>query len=147
MLSPKQGWSSCSVILWICEQHKIIDLYCTTLRIGKKELRAICERIDLGLIDHCHFCLCDISKENNKEGKHYDYDDFLLEKQHEYNFELSYQRNHSKIILCDCESDKYIIETSSNLNENPKIEQFAITNDDKLFKWYMQQFRLLRIFR
>jgi hypothetical protein len=29
-----------------------------------------------------------------------------------------------------------VIETSSNLNENPKIEQFSFENDAELFEFY-----------
>lgn len=34
----------------------------------------------------------------------------------------------------------YVIETSSNLNENPKLEQFSWENDKELFEWYEKLF-------
>ena len=37
----------------------------------------------------------------------------------------------------------YVVETSSNLNENPKIEQFSFENDKELFLWYEEFFKEL----
>ena len=36
--------------------------------------------------------------------------------------------------------NNYVIETSSNLNENPKMEQFSWENDRGLFDWYKKLF-------
>lgn len=44
--------------------------------------------------------------------------------------------NHSKVHLYDTESGKYVLETSSNLNENPKIEQFSFEKDAALYDYY-----------
>lgn len=48
--------------------------------------------------------------------------------------------NHSKILLFNTDRGKFVIETSSNLNENPKIEQFSFEKDDKLFDFYTDVF-------
>lgn len=48
--------------------------------------------------------------------------------------------NHSKIMLFDTDVGKFVIETSSNLNENPKIEQFGFEKDEELFEFYKQVF-------
>ncbi len=37
----------------------------------------------------------------------------------------------------------YVIETSSNLNENPKMEQFNWENDKDLYLWYEALFKEL----
>lgn len=36
----------------------------------------------------------------------------------------------------DTDNGKFVIETSSNLNENPKIEQFSFERSDELFDFY-----------
>ena len=36
----------------------------------------------------------------------------------------------------DTELGKFVLETSSNLNENPKIEQFSFEKDEKLYDFY-----------
>ena len=35
----------------------------------------------------------------------------------------------------------YVVETSSNLNENPKIEQYSFENDEELFLFYENFFK------
>ena len=48
--------------------------------------------------------------------------------------------NHSKIILCDTGTDKIVVETSSNFNMNPRIEQGCITMSDELHDFYRDYF-------
>ena len=38
----------------------------------------------------------------------------------------------------------YVLETSSNLNENPKIEQYSFENDEELYAYYYRFFKRLR---
>jgi hypothetical protein len=47
-------------------------------------------------------------------------------------------KNHSKVLLFDTDAGKFVIETSSNLNENPKIEQFSFEKDTELFNFYKE---------
>ena len=51
--------------------------------------------------------------------------------------------NHSKIILAKTKHNFYVIETSSNLNENPKIEQFNFENSKRLYEFYLLLFKEL----
>ena len=48
--------------------------------------------------------------------------------------------NHSKIILIDTGTDKVVVETSSNFNMNPRIEQGCITMSDELHDFYRDYF-------
>lgn len=50
------------------------------------------------------------------------------------------KNNHSKILLFDTENGKYVLETSSNLNECPNIEQFSFQKSDELYKLYLKVF-------
>lgn len=43
---------------------------------------------------------------------------------------------HCKLILCDTGREKMVVETSSNFNMNPRIEQGCITMNDELFDFY-----------
>lgn len=49
-------------------------------------------------------------------------------------------KNHSKVILLDTDKGKYVIETSSNFNENPKIEQFSFEKSAELYEFYKKSF-------
>lgn len=48
--------------------------------------------------------------------------------------------NHSKIINFDTDSGKYVIWTSSNLNENPKIEQFIFLKSEEIYQMCEEEF-------
>ena len=46
-------------------------------------------------------------------------------------------------MLFDTDNGKYVLETSSNLNENPKIEQFSFEQNSELFDFYKKLFELM----
>ena len=52
------------------------------------------------------------------------------------NWLIMVKNNHSKILLFDTESGKFVLETSSNLNENPKMEQFSFYKDEEMYNFY-----------
>lgn len=52
--------------------------------------------------------------------------------------------NHSKVMLFDTDAGKFVIESSSNLNENPKVEQFRLEKSAELFDFYNSFFREIR---
>lgn len=131
-ISYAGGFSSCSVVLWIANKTKIKQMFVSTLRVGKKEIDAMKDLHDDGKLDSASFVLCGISKEN----KYYGYAEYFEERCAECGFSWSYAKNHSKIILLDTNKGKFVIETSSNFNENPKIEQFCITKSDLIYGFY-----------
>ena len=136
-ISYAGGFSSCSVVLWIASKVKIKQMFVSTLRVGKKEIDAIKDLHDDGKLDSASFVLCGISKENKSlKGKDYGYTEYFEEKCAECGFEWCYAKNHSKIILLDTSKGKFVIETSSNFNENPKVEQFCITKSDLIYNFY-----------
>lgn len=53
---------------------------------------------------------------------------------------LCYFRNHSKVMACDCGDFYAVIESSANINTNPRTENTAITADKSLFEFYRQYF-------
>lgn len=131
-ISYAGGFSSCSVVLWIANKAKIKQMFVSTLRVGKKEIDAMQDLYESGKLDSASFVLCGISKEN----KYYGYAEYFEERCAECGFSWSYAKNHSKIILLDTNKGKFVIETSSNFNENPKIEQFCITKSDLIYDFY-----------
>lgn len=72
-ISPAGGWSSCSLLMYLANEEVIDELFITTLRVGKKEMAALTDLIEQGRIKKCKIVLCDISKENTRNGKKYDY--------------------------------------------------------------------------
>lgn len=55
-------------------------------------------------------------------------------------------RNHSKIIACAAEQNAYVIESSANVNTNPRTEQTTITADASLYRFYREYFDAVRSF-
>lgn len=136
-ISYAGGFSSCSVVLWIAAKTKIERMFVSTLRVGKKEIDAMQDLYEEGRLKHAKFVLCGISKENKSlKGKDYGYTEYFEEKCAECGFEWCYAKNHSKIILLDTSEGKFVVETSSNFNENPKVEQFCINKSDLIYNFY-----------
>lgn len=140
LVSPAGGFSSCSVVLAIAKRTKIKSIRISTLRVGKKEALAL-ETLEIPSVQ----IVCGgIALENAEK---YDYAKFLAEIAERNKWIISYKRNHSKVILLDTDCGKIVIETSSNFNENPQIEQFCITNDGEVFDWYLEQMRKNGVFQ
>ena len=140
VISPDHGFSSAALIHRIfAEKSGISELYATTLRVGKKEADLLCK---MG-IPVCQISAHGIMRENDG----YYYSDDIERKFENVGYVLRYVKNHSKVILIKTfDGDRYVIETSSNLNENPKIEQFCITNSEELFAWYYRALKDLGVF-
>lgn len=64
----------------------------------------------------------------------------------EYGIKLVIARNHSKVTLACNRSEDYwlAMESSANVNTNPRIEQTCITHDKTLFEFYEEFFDGIR---
>lgn len=139
LISPANGFSSAALIKVISDRLGIDQMRATTLRVGKKEADLLAECN----IDYCEIIACGIMKENGS----YKYADYVSNRFLERGYILRYAKNHSKVILIQTkQGEKMTIETSSNLNENPKIEQFAITNSNSVYDWYLSTLKEMGVF-
>lgn len=136
-ISYAGGFSSCSVVLWIADRTKIRFMFASTLRVGKKEIDALADLHSAGRLDKAHFILSGLAKNNTAaSGKDYRYTEYFEQACAKSGFSWKYAKNHSKVILLDTENGNYVVETSSNLNENLKIEQFCITCSEEVYEFY-----------
>lgn len=135
-ISYQGGFSSISYINYVADREVIEELTASTLRVGKKQLRILDKLKDNGRTKKINFIIGGIMKENKSTGRDYDYyDDFInVCKRNGWQYEVV--NNHSKILLMRTNGNHYVVETSSNLNENPKIEQFTFENDSDLYNFY-----------
>ena len=138
------GFSSISFILFISSRATIREMYVSSFRIGRKELQMIDALHQSGKIGMCHFTVGSLMKDDGATGKKYKYYDDFVGVCKKNGWEYITTNNHSKILLFDTSNGKYVIETSSNLNENPKIEQFSFEKDSVLFDFYKTVFNTLR---
>lgn len=129
ILSGRQGFSSIATIQYIADREDIEKLYVSTFRIGKKQIDIIEE---IG-IEECTFITSDL---NSKDSRKYDYFNYTKNICDRNGWKLIPANNHTKIILMKTKENYYVIETSSNLNENPKMEQYSFENDKGLYEFY-----------
>lgn len=144
MLSAKGGFSSINLIWFVAKREPIKMLYASTLRIGKKQFEILRMLKRKGLLDEAFFLTSTMQKNLDRD---YDYFQKIKQMCKECNFELQTMNNHSKVILMQTAENFYVVETSSNLNENPKIEQFCFENDKRLFEWYKGFFKAVRAYK
>lgn len=141
LISPAGGWSSCSLIMFIADKEVIEELTITTLRVGVKEMQALIDLYDEDRIKYIHIIMSKVAKAN----KIYVYHNQIRSIIDSRNVKISYINNHSKVILAKTKENYYVIETSSNLNENPKIEQFIVCNDKNIYEYYLKAFKKLNV--
>lgn len=128
------SFASISVIYAIAENEPIRRLYVSTFRVGKKESLALKRLHESGRLDECGIVVCGLMSEDARDK--YPYFRVLAEVCEQCGFIIKSAKNHSKVILAETDQNAYVVETSSNLNENPKIEQFRIENDAELLEFY-----------
>ena len=132
------GVSSIAFIVYVAMAEGIEKLTATTLRVGKKELMIMRELHEAGKLDAAQFIVGGIM--STDKGKKYDYYTDLIDACKKAGWRFTVAKNHSKIILMETKAkNKYVLETSSNLNENPKIEQFSLENDAGLYDFYIAE--------
>ena len=57
-----------------------------------------------------------------------------------YGCRLIVAKNHSKVTLCSVDDYQVVIESSANVNTNPRIEQSALHNNPELHAFYLEFF-------
>lgn len=128
------NFSSIGFIKFVAERTKINKLSISTLRVGKKHLQVLDILKQQGKLDKVEFIVGSVMKNDSKVGKSYGYYDSLLTVCQKNDWTVLVANNHSKIINFDTDSGKYAIWTSSNLNENPKIEQFVFLKSEEIYR-------------
>ena len=126
------GFSSASFIGYIANKIKINKLYVSTFRVGKKEIQFLHYLHNEGLLDYAEFVIFSLAKESDTHNYYKTLDDICRKN----GWSIKILKNHSKVLLFETKKGKYVLETSSNLNENPKIEQFSFEKDCELFDFY-----------
>lgn len=140
-ISVKGGFSSINFIDYVCENEIIENLFICSLAVGKKHIQHLDSLFKKKRIINCNFILGTLFEKRGLDQK-YDYYDIFTNicKKNKWNYFNT--NNHCKIILMRTNlKNYYVLETSSNLNENPKIEQFSFENNEELYKFYYDFFK------
>jgi hypothetical protein len=133
------GFSSIGLIRYIADRTIIHSLTASTLRVGAKHLQALDVMHSQGRLEHVRFVIGSVQMVSKAELA-YSYYDKLIETSKRNNWEVHVKSNHSKLLLFNTESGKFVVETSSNLNENPTMEQFSFCKCAELHDFYSEMF-------
>lgn len=139
MLSVGGGFSSLGIIKYVADREVIEQMYVSTFRIGKNHFKVLKKLHDNGRLKNANFITSN-SQKRMDETSDYDYYRTIELTCKKYGWGLKVFDNHSKLILIKTTENFYVVETSSNLNENPKMEQFSWENDKSLYEWYEELF-------
>ncbi len=117
--------------------HVLLSTWC----IAKPDLQEIEHWLDSGRIDLFELYAGEIFP--SQYGDEYE---TMLRLCQVYGCRLVIARNHSKVTLASLEAEAYrlVIESSANVNTNPRLEQSAIHCCDDLHAFYLDFFHGLR---
>ena len=144
LISLTGGFSSISFIKAVAKKEIIIELTASTLRIGEKQFKYLSELKNEGRLESALFFIGALMKTDNDKDDKYNYYQKFNKICNENDWKRVIVNNHSKVILMRTNKNYYILETSSNLNENPKIEQYSFENDYSLYEFYYDFFQALK---
>ena len=132
---------SLSFLKWILRQTKVKKLIVSTWCMSLQDCDQFEQWLDIGVIEKINFYVGEIfpgsySREYKK----------LKEICSKYGGSVYVFRNHSKIFAGYGENFNFVIESSANINTNPRTEQTVVTIDDYLVDFYTDFFSKIKSF-
>jgi hypothetical protein len=109
----------------------------STWCIARPDLQEITGWLDAGKIDQFALYAGEIFR--NQYGDEYE---MVLRMREDYGVHFVMAKNHSKVTLCANHAEGYyvVVESSANVNTNPRIEQACVTRSKELFDFYRDFF-------
>lgn len=109
----------------------------STWCIARQDLLEISGWLDAGRIDRFSLYAGEIFR--NQYGDEYE---MVLRMREDYGVRFVMAKNHSKVTLACNEGEGYylVVESSANVNTNPRIEQACVTASRELFDFYRDFF-------
>lgn len=123
-------------------RHLLQDTYfdfvgVSTWCIARPDLEEISAWLDAGRIDRFALYAGEIFR--NQYGDEYE---MVMRMREDYGVHFAMAKNHSKVTFACNEADGYfvVVESSANVNTNPRIEQACVTASRELFEFYREFF-------
>lgn len=109
----------------------------STWCIARQDLTEIASWLDAGRIDQFALYAGEIFR--NQYGDEYE---MVQRMREDYGVHFVMAKNHSKVTLCANHAEGYyvVVESSANVNTNPRIEQACVTRSRELFEFYREFF-------
>ena len=126
--------SSIAFVMWVASKVRIDRLIVSSFAVGEKQASTLESLSRAGLLGDVQFLVGRIMRTNVRERDRRA--STMQEIAQRNKWVVKVRDSHSKIVLMDTKLGKYVLETSSNLNENPREEQFSFEKDAGLFEYY-----------
>lgn len=123
----KGQYSIINIIEEILKQTGKADVLISTWTAANSEIKKAEKFLDNGLINKLHFILDRSFKTRQKK-----YYDILMER---FGDVVSETSSHCKFTLIKNDEWNIVIRTSMNLNENKRLENFEISDDENLYNY------------
>ena len=136
LISFSGGFASISFVKAVADFEVIEELTASTLRIGEKQFEYLSKLNQNGGLKSARFFVGSLMETDEKKNEKYNYYGKFNAVCDQNGWKRITVNNHSKIILMRTKENYYVLETSSNLNENPKIEQYSFENSKELYDFY-----------
>lgn len=137
IISGKGGFSSTGLISYVSNKKRIDRLDVSTFAIGKAQAKTLSYLGHEGLLGEVRAITSSLMGDGEKYG-------LVFRVFEEHGWTIRAISNHSKVLLMRCEDGScYVCETSSNLNENPRIEQYSFERDEALYRFYLDFFNAI----
>lgn len=128
--------ASLSFIKLVADYDIIEELTASTLRIGQKQFCYLENMAISNRLKKARFFTSKMMTEVDGKRDKYNYAKRFVKICKKNNWDHYVVNNHSKIILMRTKNAYFVLETNSNLNENPKIEQYSFENNKELYDFY-----------
>ena len=131
----KGDFSSASFIALVAHNTVINDLHVSTFRVGRKEMMLLHKLASEGRLKDCTLVMFSQMLDGADDST----SRLIKNVCNKFGWHVMVKKNHSKIMLFDTDDGKYVLETSSNLNENPKVEFYSIEKDSDVYDFYLRE--------
>lgn len=122
---------SFSFLMWILRMQKVKHLLCSSWCIATVDIQEFHRQITLGRIGRLDFYVGEILPGSFPDEYHE-----LAEVCRESGGRIAVFRNHSKVMAGRGEKFDFAIESSANINTNPRTEQTVVTIDRDVAEFY-----------
>lgn len=124
---------SFSYLMWILRMQKVRRLLCSTWCMARIDIEEFHRQIMLGRIGELNFYVGEIFPGSYPE----EYAE-ICEVCRDSGGRVAVFRNHSKVMAGHGEKFSFVIESSANINTNPRTEQTVITINTDLTNFYFE---------
>jgi hypothetical protein len=124
---------SFSYLMWILRMQKVRRLLCSTWCMARLDIEEFHRQIMLGRVGELSFYLGEIFPGSYPE----EYAE-ICEVCRDSGGRVAVFRNHSKVMAGHGEKFSFVIESSANINTNPRTEQTVITINTELTNFYFE---------